>query len=1092
MTDFIARIKPKRSTVSGEVPAPQDLEVGEIALSTADGILFTKHTDGSIKSISGGGGGGGGGGATLESIGNVEPRVIASPSVSSWSFTGASEAGKWDFNGTTVTLNREDEDGNDLLAYIITLPASGPIWWSNDGSTYTTTTYNGLATNATGQISFTLANDDFAGPPATIYFAWEDPFIDGPSFQDDVLVFDATKSAWIPTNKSDLIDLAAFGNVKSVDPTDAEVPLTFQWNPSDVLDGLPMVWDSAANNFKPGFPTLSVGGVGGGTITTTTVLNTGQMIGPDRFYISNAEAVADGWVDLGLQADDNSWPIDVPVDLVGTSFLGVAMPARIWHSSNGAIHWDATQGGGQPIGSGNMRNDSNGRDFWLSFWSLDSRTVDAFTRDDGSWWTLRFEMHVRYNNGNGLPVEVSFHRDGRVRLVYGDNQGNDITICDLCQGLVSNNQTIVRGFGVTPAEGARGNFTWTGREGAGVGLKLSALLDVKEQQATDGQVLVFNATSGYYEPGTPAAGISSVGELSDVDTFAINDGDVLRWSAADESFVPSEISTRIQDQQDFAPNLAPPGVFAGNTSKSDQLAVTNPGDWWVSSNPVSKTFNWNRVGQSSVMNLLVVGDEVTLEAGGLTETATVSVAPRNSSNGTGAFISLEPSLSQEFRDLPEGTACVLSCARFPGGGPGPLVDGDILQWNNAEKKFKPAQPSQSAPGASDLADLGDVDLATSPPTADQVLSYDAVNESWRPLTPASGDATQAWVEAQGYGSQADITALQAEVLSLQAELATKIDPAPQDGTPYVRQDGQWLGLEGVLAALGYQPGGGGGDPVEPEVPEIVNGGDFTTGAAGSVDLTLGGGDFTTGTAGDGEATVDGGVFTSDPSIPETVSGGDFTSGSGGSADVTASGGDFTTGAAGSEDVTVDGGVFTSDVSIPETVSGGDFTSGIGGGPDISYGGGDFSTGQAGSEDVTLDGGDFAGGGQTAGGGDFTTGGSGGPDVTYGGGDFSTGGSGSGDVNLDGGDFGGPSASGGDFTTGQAGDDNSTYGAGDFSTGTSSGEAVTMDGGDFTAEGGGDFTSGGAGGAAVTFGAGDFTSGESSGAAVELDGGDFSS
>lgn len=57
MADFPARLKPKKSSVSGEVPQASDLEVAEIAVNTADGKLFVKHTDDSIKEISGSGGG---------------------------------------------------------------------------------------------------------------------------------------------------------------------------------------------------------------------------------------------------------------------------------------------------------------------------------------------------------------------------------------------------------------------------------------------------------------------------------------------------------------------------------------------------------------------------------------------------------------------------------------------------------------------------------------------------------------------------------------------------------------------------------------------------------------------------------------------------------------------------------------------------------------------------------------------------------------------------------------------------------------------------------------------------------------------------
>jgi hypothetical protein len=55
MADLNARIKPKKSSTAGEVPQAADLEVSEIAVNTADGKLFVKHADNSIKEISGGG-----------------------------------------------------------------------------------------------------------------------------------------------------------------------------------------------------------------------------------------------------------------------------------------------------------------------------------------------------------------------------------------------------------------------------------------------------------------------------------------------------------------------------------------------------------------------------------------------------------------------------------------------------------------------------------------------------------------------------------------------------------------------------------------------------------------------------------------------------------------------------------------------------------------------------------------------------------------------------------------------------------------------------------------------------------------------------
>jgi Protein of unknown function (DUF1565) len=44
-------IRLKRSSVPGKIPDASDLIVGEIAVNTADGVLYTKHSDNTIKSI---------------------------------------------------------------------------------------------------------------------------------------------------------------------------------------------------------------------------------------------------------------------------------------------------------------------------------------------------------------------------------------------------------------------------------------------------------------------------------------------------------------------------------------------------------------------------------------------------------------------------------------------------------------------------------------------------------------------------------------------------------------------------------------------------------------------------------------------------------------------------------------------------------------------------------------------------------------------------------------------------------------------------------------------------------------------------------
>ena len=45
------RVITKKSTVEGKAPLSSDLEIGELAVNTADKKLYTKHNDGSIVVI---------------------------------------------------------------------------------------------------------------------------------------------------------------------------------------------------------------------------------------------------------------------------------------------------------------------------------------------------------------------------------------------------------------------------------------------------------------------------------------------------------------------------------------------------------------------------------------------------------------------------------------------------------------------------------------------------------------------------------------------------------------------------------------------------------------------------------------------------------------------------------------------------------------------------------------------------------------------------------------------------------------------------------------------------------------------------------
>lgn len=71
-------IKLKRSAVAGKAPVVGDLELGELALNTHDGLLYAKKSVSGVESIVQIGGGGGGGGPIAETAQVINQDVVLS------------------------------------------------------------------------------------------------------------------------------------------------------------------------------------------------------------------------------------------------------------------------------------------------------------------------------------------------------------------------------------------------------------------------------------------------------------------------------------------------------------------------------------------------------------------------------------------------------------------------------------------------------------------------------------------------------------------------------------------------------------------------------------------------------------------------------------------------------------------------------------------------------------------------------------------------------------------------------------------------------------------------------------------------------
>ena len=139
MTALSGPIRPKRSTVTGETPAGSDLVNGEIAVNTADGKLFVKHTDGSVKEISGTGNGGGEGGGVGTTYIFNQLAVSEEPTGNQgeWAYPASSlnanntallRLADFDAGGNNFRQAVADNGGNETLGASFYISIDGVNW----------------------------------------------------------------------------------------------------------------------------------------------------------------------------------------------------------------------------------------------------------------------------------------------------------------------------------------------------------------------------------------------------------------------------------------------------------------------------------------------------------------------------------------------------------------------------------------------------------------------------------------------------------------------------------------------------------------------------------------------------------------------------------------------------------------------------------------------------------------------------------------------------------------------------------------------------------------------------------------------------
>ena len=679
MAELNARIIAKASATGGEVPSSADLEVAELAVNTADATLYTKHTDGSIKAISGGGG-------DVESVfdlTDVDYNYIPGGGLT---FTNKS-------NGLNSSSNRHCPNPGDWASYKInndigiylhkdsitpllvtgstvtlSLPSTGDTVTGVVSTNATSAEENGVVPWALGFVGVDTSEFDFliepgAGPLEMTIVSSVLPGEQLVPVQDgQVLAYDATRALFLPTANSDAVD--------SVNGETGAVSLGIQ----DMDDYQPQYLDFTYLRYHRGSKDNP------GELTTYTQ-GSAKGIWMNTFD-QDGTALADY-----LSSYTNGDPL--------------------WYLVAGGGSWQETTAarsspGGQleSLVSDDLHTAADqmsaGQEMWISVLDPNSLTPGPLVEGDILQWNdadQKFKPAQVAQSIQGMDdFELNAAGTGGAQWNLGTLSGNS--------------PSMVPGGGYSVTQGFR--IHGTDNQGVDRSDQLNAWISTLTLPASitfvlDGAEVSFNVTNmvdemsatGVYRPRLQINCALAGSDVYAGQTFSIKDfdahlgvlyaplenGDFLQWNDAEEKFKPAQVAQSIQGMDDFELNAQ-----AGSFAATYTVTTSDPGVGGFRQ-VFAKGYTVNTsINGLDPFSIYQVNDVIWMQTDTMTS-APMTITDVTDSGGGIAYLAtdIDFTLGNSVANL-----TVYSYDPALAEPSVPLAEGDILQWSDAEQVFKPS------------------------------------------------------------------------------------------------------------------------------------------------------------------------------------------------------------------------------------------------------------------------------------------------------------------------------------------------------------------------------------------------------------------
>lgn len=676
MAELNARIIAKASATTGEEPVASDLEVAELAVNTADGKIFTKHTDNSIVVISGGTGGGGA--TSLDDLSDVA--------------VGATARTLIDFETTDLSL---------------TNPISSPT-----GARQTTTVFNGSyayevpsgqgygdGSKFVGGLRNTQARYDIL----SLHIRSDNALSTNNrvSLGGSKAVI-ASGSGWTLYTRDTGFGFYGDGAFQEIGTRPAMA--------ADTWHHVIYVLDWAGDRSSP--PAISMWIDGSQTINNVTPTNSySQDASEDvNFHLVYSTGSGSGdtkyWDDIRiLQYDSIDWNMtDASLNM---NSAVTWIDAQLQPLPLGALlRWD---GFNFVTTNGNLVESTNGKTGVVSLGIQDMDDLDLegkqylFFPDYQLSWTSSMSDRYRVDDSNPLAIrfatridDVSVNGDmtglsgTEVFLVYGDT-----TVGPMTATIVQTNTayTLLTSPSIT-SEIASEIETW-GLGGGGIYFVSSLLTtSVAKTYAVDGGVLQWSQADEAFK--VDKLGID---DLSDVDTTTTlpTDGQALTWVAANNQWEPADASGG-----GGAVNSVAGKTGAVTLEISDNTDVSTKTTYSQSGGAAVYSVSGNATGY--VQRILLNSDRLIFANGDVTPGSTLeylrdtAVLPFTiqtyvdgvlSTDATVTVVNTTSDPSALWITADWTDAEVNAASTFFIEATADPTDGQILQWDSAEQEFRP-------------------------------------------------------------------------------------------------------------------------------------------------------------------------------------------------------------------------------------------------------------------------------------------------------------------------------------------------------------------------------------------------------------------